>query len=231
MSVEEAMSVQMELASQVSCVSAVPETVRYVAGLDLSPPAADGTVRGAAVVLSYPELVVEEVRLAQGRPGFPYIPGLLSFRETPVLLEALKELALTPDIIICDGQGLAHPRRFGIACHIGLLTDRPTIGCAKSILRGKHPLLGRQTGSQAELTDKGEVVGMAVRTRADVSPVYVSIGHKVDLPTAARWVMACCKGKRLLETTVNAHNAAAGRLASRGPSVSPAPEAQQARLL
>ena len=211
-SVEEAKALQTRLAPMVSHTSAITGNVRHIAGVDISPPNDEGTVRAAVVVLSYPDLQPEEVRLAEGKPGLPYIPGFLSFREVPVLIDALESLDLTPDIIIADGQGLAHPRRFGIACHLGLITGVPAIGCAKSILRGRHGLLGSEAGSQAEMEDKGEVVGVALRTRTGVSPVYVSVGHKVDLSSAAEWVLVCCKGRRLPETTRLAHQAAAGRL-------------------
>jgi deoxyribonuclease V len=212
-SVEEAKSLQRLLAPTVSCISAIPDDVRYVAGVDISGSDAEGMVLAAVAVLSYPDLEVAEVSLARGKPSLPYIPGLLSFRETPVLIDALEGLELTPDIIITDGQGLAHPRRFGIACHIGLLADVPAIGCAKSILTGRHGPLGSEAGSHAELTDQGEVIGVALRSRTGVSPVYVSVGHKIDLASATKWVLACCKGRRLPETTRLAHQAAAGRLA------------------
>ena len=212
-SVEEAKSLQRLLAPTVSCISAIPDDVRYVAGVDISGSDAEGMVLAAVAVLSYPDLEVAEVSLARGKPSLPYIPGLLSFRETPVLIDALEGLELTPDIIITDGQGLAHPRRFGIACHIGLLADVPAIGCAKSILTGAHGPLGSEAGSHAELTDQGEVIGVALRSRTGVSPVYVSVGHKIDLASATKWVLACCKGRRLPETTRLAHQAAAGRLA------------------
>ena len=213
MSIEEAKALQRRLAPTVSWASAIPDTVRHVGGVDISPPNAEGIVRGAAVVLRYPDLDLEEVSIAEGKPGLPYIPGLLSFRETPVLIGALEALTLEPDIIIVDGHGLAHPRRFGIACHLGLLTDIPTIGCAKSILTGKHGPLASEAGSRAELLDRGQLVGMALRTRTNVSPVYVSVGHKVDLTSAMEWVRACCTGKRVPETTRLAHRAAAGSLA------------------
>ena len=214
LSVQEAIALQRRLAPTVSRSSAIPDTVRYLAGVDLSPPDAGGTVRAAVIVLGYPDLELEEISLAEGEPGLPYIPGLLSFRETPVLLNSLERLVLTPDIIFVDGQGLAHPRHFGIACHIGLFTDTPTIGCAKSILKGRHGTLGGEAGSQAELVAGGGVIGMAVRTRTKVRPVYISVGHKVDLTSAVEWVLACCRGRRLPETTRLAHQAAAGRLAS-----------------
>ena len=196
----------------VSRDSALPSNVRRIAGTDISPPDADGMVRAAVVVLDYPNLEVEEVSLAEGRPGMPYIPGLLSFRETPVLLKALESLERSPDLIIVDGQGLAHPRSFGVACHVGLIADTPTIGCAKSRLTGKHGPLPGEAGSRADLVNKGQVVGMAVRARTDVSPVFVSVGHKVDLHSAVEWVLACCRGRRIPETTRLAHRAAAGRL-------------------
>ena len=210
-SIEEAKALQRRLAPMVLSASAIPDHVRYLAGVDLSAPNGEGIARAAVVVLGYPELRLEEVSLAEGKPGMPYVPGLLSFRETPVLIDALEALELTPDIIIVDGQGLAHPRFFGIACHIGLLTDTPTIGCAKSKLTGRHGPLGKEAGSRAELVSNGTVVGTALRSRTDVAPLYVSVGQKVDLTSAVEWVLACCNGRRLPETTRLAHQAAAGR--------------------
>ena len=212
LSVQDARALQLQLAPRVSTASGIGSQVSHLAGTDISPPDSEGTVRAAVVVLSYPGLEVEEVSLAEGKPGFPYIPGLLSFREIPVLVDALEGLRLAPDIIIADGQGLAHPRRFGLACHIGLLTDTPTIGCAKSRLIGSHAPVGREAGSRAELMDRGEVVGVALRTRADVRPVYVSVGHKVDLASTSHWVLAASTWRRLPETTRLAHRAAAGLL-------------------
>ncbi len=184
--------------------------VRYVAGLDVSPPDSEGVVSGAVVVLSYPDLEVAEVSIAKQMPKFPYVPGLLSFRETPVLLEALQSLSITPDLLILDAQGYAHPRRFGLACHLGLMMDMPTIGCAKSLLVGDYDYLGEERGATAELTHKGEVIGLALRSRAGVMPLYVSVGHKVDLPAAARWVLSCCTGYRQPQTTRMAHAIAGG---------------------
>ena len=207
-SLQEAKELQVRLAPLVSCSDAVPLEVRYLAGVDISPPDTRGLVR-AAVVVSYPELEPVEVSLAE--PLLPYIPGLLSFRETPVLVKALDGLRTSPDVIIVGGQGYAHPRRFGLACHIGLITDTPTIGCAKSILVGEHGELGEERGSETPLEHQGETIGTALRTRDRVRPVYVSVGHKVDLSVAARWVLACCRGRRLPETTRLAHLAAAGR--------------------
>ena len=218
----EARKLQIELATKVSAINAIPEKVEYLAGLDISPPDADGVVTGAAVVLEFPSLMIAETRVAHGKPGLPYIPGLLSFRETPVLTDALEQLELRPDIIYTDGQGIAHPRRFGLACHIGLLTSTPTIGCAKSILLGKHGDLQPQVGAEASMVHHGEEVGAAVRTRTGVKPMYISIGHIVDLPTCVRWVLACCNGRRMPEATRIAHNAAAGKV----PLGRPSPKSQ-----
>jgi deoxyribonuclease V len=136
---------------------------------------------------------------------FPYVPGLLSFRELPVLAAAWTQLAQKPDLIIFDGQGIAHPRRLGLACHGGLLFGVPSIGCAKSLLVGTHGPLGEERGATAELRHRGEVVGMAVRTRRGVSPVYVSPGHLMDLPTAVEWVLRVSPRYREPETTRHAH--------------------------
>ncbi len=216
--IPEAMELQRRLARQVLCHRDDGELdePRLVAGVDLSAEDSDGFATGAAVLLCYPGLEIEEVATARAKVSFPYVPGLLSFRESPVVLSALEKLTQTPDLILVDGQGLAHPRRFGIACHIGLAAGVPTIGCAKSILCGKHGLLSVGAGATAPLVDNGEVVGAAVRTKAGISPVYISIGHKVDLATAVRWCLAVCKGYRLPEPTRLAHLAAAGSLKGLG---------------
>ena len=216
-SLEEARDIQARLSLQVSLANTIPEQPRYVVGTDISPPDSSGIAWGAAVVMSLPDLQIVEVKRAQGKPGFPYIPGLLSFREAPLVLGALERLVTTPDFILADGQGLAHPRRFGLACHLGLFADTPTIGCAKSILRGRHGHLSGERGAWAALEDKGDVVGAALRTRGNTSPIYVSVGHRVDLPSALRWVLACGAGYRMPEPTRLAHQAAAGRLPEREP--------------
>jgi deoxyribonuclease V len=191
--------IQRRLAAQVSRRNEVTGP-RLIAGVDISLGAGGGT--GAVVVLSYPELEVVETEVAQGRLSFAYIPGLLSFRESPLILAACERLTLTPDLILVDGQGVAHPRRMGLASHLGLLLDRPTIGCAKSIL----------CGSWAELKDGDETVGAALRSRAGASPIYISIGHKIDLETAIYWAKECCRGYRLPEPSRVAHLAAGGKL-------------------
>lgn len=187
---------------------------QFIAGVDISSANSQGMARGAIVVLNYPELDVVEVETAADKVPFPYIPGLLSFRECPLILDACEKLCNTPDLILVDGQGVAHPRRFGLASHLGLFLDTPSIGCAKSILCGKHEWVGEKTGSHAELVDNGEVIGAALRTRVGVKPIYVSIGHKIDLASALHWVMKCCRGYRLPEPTRLAHLAAGGNLFS-----------------
>jgi deoxyribonuclease V len=210
MSIAQAKQIQQELASQVSPKS---ETIKlhFIAGVDISAPDSRGIARAAAVILNYPELEVIEVKTAEDKLNFPYIPGLLSFRETPLVLAACQKLSTDPDLLLVDGQGIAHPRRFGIASHLGLLLDIPTIGCAKSRLCGTHALVTAEAGAYAELTDNGEIIGVALRTKADVSPVYISIGHKIDLPTAIHWVLECCRGQRLPEPSRLAHLAASGK--------------------
>ena len=206
----EARAIQQNLASSVSHKSDMVGPVNYVAGLDVSPPNEWGIVRGAAVVLEYPSLNVAEVGIGEGVPGFPYVPGLLSFREAPVLQQALERLSATPDLLVLDGQGYAHPRRFGLACHIGVLADVPTLGCAKSILVGSHGPLAPDRGAWAELVHRDEVIGMAVRTRTGVKPLYVSVGHRIDLKKAVDWVLALCTRYRLPQTTRLAHAVAGG---------------------
>jgi deoxyribonuclease V len=167
---------------------------------------------GAVVILSYPELRLVETKIVNEKLNFPYIPGLLSFRESPLVLAACEKLAITPDLILVDGQGIAHPRRMGLASHLGLFLNTPTIGCAKSRLCGTHKVPGVEPGSYAELTDNGEIIGAVLRTKLGASPVYVSIGHKVDLQTAIHWVLECCRGYRLPEPARLAHLAAGGNL-------------------
>ena len=211
-SVAEAREIQLSLAKRVSTEKGAVSP-RLIAGIDISAPDARGVATGAVVVLRYPELDVVELKKARRRIGFPYVPGLLSFREAPLILAACERLSKVPDLVLVDGQGVAHPRRFGLAAHVGLLLDLPTIGCAKSILCGVHQPLGEEAGSQAELFDNGELVGAALRTKSGVKPVYVSVGHKIDLTSALGWVMNCCRGYRLPEPTRLAHQAAGGMLA------------------
>jgi deoxyribonuclease V len=210
-SIAQAREIQLSLAKRVSAENRVVNP-RLIAGIDISAPDAQGVARGAVVVLRYPELDVIEVKEARSKIGFPYVPGLLSFREGPLILAACEELGNVPDLVLVDGQGIAHPRRFGLASHVGLLLDLPTVGCAKSILCGRHQSLGKEAGSQAELLDKGELIGAALRTKSGVKSIYVSVGHNIDLVSALEWVMKCCRGYRLPEPTRLAHLAAGGML-------------------
>jgi deoxyribonuclease V len=211
---EQAQELQRKLSRLVVRESQV-QAVRLVAGVDISTPDAQGFATGAVVILSYPELVVVESKSARMSLDLPYIPGLLSFRESPLLLAACEELSQTPDLILVDGQGIAHPRRLGLASHLGILWDIPTVGCAKSRLCGTHEPVAEEIGCYAELIDKGEVIGAVLRTKKGSAPLYISIGHKIDLHTALHWVLNCCRGYRLPEPTRLAHLAAAGKLVAK----------------
>jgi deoxyribonuclease V len=217
----QAVDIQLRLASQVSRANEVTSP-RFIAGVDISVDRIRGVARGAVVVLSYPELRLVETQVVSGKVDFPYVPGLLSFREAPLTLAAFERLETAPDLILFDGQGIAHPRRLGLAAHLGLFLDMPAIGCAKSRLCGHHNTPGPEPGSYAELVDRGEVIGCALRTKAGTNPVYVSIGHKTDLKSAIDWVIKCCRGYRLPEPTRLAHLAAGGKLEGREAQVTAA---------
>jgi deoxyribonuclease V len=205
-SLTEAAAIQHDLAARVSQVPDV-DHIRTVAGIDMS---TKDVARAAVVVLSYPELETLEIARAERPLVFPYVPGYLSFREAPAVLAAFDKLTRTPDLLMFDGQGIMHPRRLGIAAHLGVLLDLPSIGCAKSLLLGRPTgELGPDAGEWVEMTDKGSVIGAMVRTKKNVKPLYISVGHKIDLAGAVQWVLACTKGYRLPETTRRAHNAAA----------------------
>jgi deoxyribonuclease V len=152
------------------------------------------------------------MKVVERKVTLPYIPGLLSFREAPLIVAACEELSNVPDLILVDGQGIAHPRRLGLASHLGLFLDVPTVGCAKSRLCGKHKPVGEKVGSYTELVDNGDVIGAVLRTKVGVKPIYVSIGHKISLSSARKWVLNCCRGYRLPEPTRLAHLAAGGNL-------------------
>ncbi len=184
--------------------------LRMVAGIDLGFEQGGRVARAAVAVLAYPSLELRSRRLARLPVTFPYIPGLLSFREAPVVLEALEALEELPDLILYDGHGMAHPRRFGIACHIGLLTDIPTVGVAKRRLIGHHEAVEDRGGARQPLIDEGDIIGAVVRTQAHAAPVYVSVGHKVNLDTAVETVLRCTRHHRLPEPTRWAHRLASG---------------------
>ena len=207
----QAKAIQTGLAAEVSRVGNVTAP-RLIAGVDISVNRWNGTGRGAVVVLNYPDLEIVEVKVVTDKITFPYVPGLLSFREAPLILAAFERIENVPDLVMVDGQGIAHPRRMGLAAHLGLCLGIPTIGCAKSRLCGEGEEPADEQGSRTALLDNGEVIGAVVRTRAGVKPVYVSIGHMIDLEAAIHWVEACCRGYRLPEPTRLAHQAAGGYL-------------------
>jgi deoxyribonuclease V len=209
--VKQAQEIQRKLASQVSRRGEV-RSPHLIAGTDISAPSPEGIARGAVVILRYPELTLMETKVVEQALNLPYIPGLLSFREAPLMLAVFQKLTSTPDLILVDGQGIAHPRRFGLASHLGLLLDTPTIGCAKSRLCGVNEPVAKEIGCLAEVRDGGEVIGVALCTKKNTNPLYISIGHKICLEDAVRWVRACCRGYRLPEPTRLAHLAAGGHL-------------------
>ncbi|MFW5940416.1 MAG: deoxyribonuclease V [Chloroflexota bacterium] len=206
----EAVEIQRRLADAVVRHDDLGE-VHFVAGVDVGFEQKNRVTRAAVAILRFPELTVYEQAVARLPTSFPYIPGLLSFREGPAILRALDRLQQRPDLLLFDGQGLAHPRRLGIASHIGVLVDIPSIGVAKSRLSGRpRTPLDEEKGAWEPLWDRGEVVGALVRTRSHVKPVYVSIGHRVSLDTAIQYVLDCTTCYKLPETTRRAHRLASG---------------------
>lgn len=207
----EAIALQREMASRVLQQPLDISQIETIAGADISFNKFSETIYAGIVVLKFPSLEIIEKSGVVSRTKFPYIPGLLSFREIPALLEAWGKLQSAPDILICDGQGMAHPRRFGVACHAGILVERPTIGCAKSVLVGKfeEPEIAR--GSWQKMIHREETVGAALRTKNKVAPVYVSPGHLIDLPTSIEILLRCGRplvgrcGYRIPEPTRQAH--------------------------
>src|SRR6266568_3225001 len=198
---EEAIALQRKLAAKVIRTDQLPGEVRLVAGVDMAINEETDMARAAVVLLFYPAMEVIERHVYEEPVRMPYIPGLLSFREIPCILGAFALLSQQPDLVMVDGQGIAHPRRLGIASHLGLWLELPTIGCGKSILTGHHRALGEEAGSWVPLVDNDETIGAVVRTRAHVKPMIISLGHRISLETSLRYVLACCKGYRLPEPT------------------------------
>ena len=198
--IEEAIAIQEQLRSEVITENQL-ETVRYVAGVDVGYDNMDAVSQAAVTVLSFPDLQLQQQAVVRCPTAFPYIPGFLSFREVPAVLDALEKISPMPDLILCDGQGIAHPRRFGLACHLGVLTGIATIGVAKNRFIGEHSEVGLDRGSWQPLQDGGQTVGAALRTQTGVKPIYVSIGHKVSLISAIEYVLRCALKYRLPETT------------------------------
>jgi deoxyribonuclease V len=196
----EAMRLQESLREGVELQDRFGE-IRHVAGADVAFDPQTEVAFAGVIVYRFPGLEEVERRMARRRLRFPYVPGLLSFRECPVLLAAFARLRIEPDLILIDGHGRAHPRRFGIACHIGILFDKPTIGCAKSRLVGEHHAPGRKAGSATPLMLEGERLGVVLRTRDDVRPIYVTTGHRVSLDSAVQLVKQCMDGFRIPKPT------------------------------
>lgn len=229
---QEAIALQQVLRQEVITADQLG-TVQFVAGVDVGFEAEGTVTRAAVAVLKLEDLQLQDRAIARRPTSFPYIPGLLSFREVPAVLDALEKLTVIPDLLLCDGQGIAHPRRLGIASHLGLLTDMPTIGVAKSLLVGRHAEISDERGSCQPLLHKGETIGAALRTRPGTKPVYISPGHRVSLETAIAYVMRCTTKYRLPETTRFAHKLASGPAIDQPESVkqSKPPAAQQMSLL
>jgi deoxyribonuclease V len=195
----EAEAIQDRLRPLVDSRSPGPRTVRTVAGLDVA--YTDDRLAAAVVVLDAESLDVIEEAIVLARPVFPYVPGLFAFRELPALVDALRKLDITPDLLVCDGHGLAHPRRFGLACHLGVLTGLPSIGVGKTRLVGSYEEPGGARGSWSAIRDGDEIVGRALRTQTGVRPVFVSVGHRADLDTACAVTLRLTPHYRLPETT------------------------------
>jgi deoxyribonuclease V len=217
--VREAEAVQDRLRSRVDLTSPGPLSVRTVAGLDVA--YAEDRLAAAVVVLDLDDLTVVEETIVLDRPMFPYVPGLFAFRELPALIEGLRRLTVTPDLLICDGHGLAHPKRFGLACHLGVLTGLPAIGVGKTRLVGTYDEPGADRGSWSAVTDGEEVVGRALRTQTGVRPVFVSVGHRADLETACAVTLRLTPRYRLPESTRRADRLSRGALAERRPLTGP----------
>ena len=205
--VNEARAMQEALRTKVICKDRFTK-VNFVAGADVGFEKGGTVTRAAVVVLRFPQLDLVEKAVVRQPTRFPYVPGYLSFREVPAVVAAFGRLKQRPDLMICDGQGIAHPRRFGLACHLGVLLDVPTIGVAKSRLIGGYEEPGTEKGSYSELHDKGELIGYVLRTRSNVKPVFVSCGHRVGPESAVRLTLACTTRYRLPETTRQAHRLA-----------------------
>jgi deoxyribonuclease V len=209
--IDQAIKIQHDLANKVIQRGKI-SSPRLIAGLDVSVRNTNEAT-AVAVVLNYPELEIIEKAIEKGTVEFPYIPGLLSFREVPITLKACNKLKTNPDLVMVDGQGIAHPRMIGLASHLGLFLNIPTIGCAKSPLYGNYEEPPNTPGSYTDITDnEGMLIGGVLRTKLGVRPLYISVGHMIELSSAIQWVLQCCQGYRLPEPTRRAHLASKGNL-------------------
>ena len=201
---KEAVNIQKSLADKI-LIRPAPAHLNYIAGADISYNRRSNYLFAAVVVLDYPTLEIVEIQIASGASTFPYVPGLLSFREIPLLIKCFEKISIVPDVVMCDSQGYAHPRRFGLACHLGLLLDLPTIGCAKSRLIGDGKLPDFQKGKYTDLIDKNETIGAIVRSKDNTNPLYISPGHLININKSVEIVLQCCVRYRIPEPTRRAH--------------------------
>lgn len=206
---ESAIALQETLRRQVILHDEITQ-INYVAGVDVGFESQDSISCAAVAVLKYPELTLHEHQLVRMPTTFPYMPGLLAFREVPVVLEALSQLKTKPDLLLCDGNGYIHSRRFGFACHLGVISNIPSIGVAKTPYIGEHGTVGNNRGDWQPIYDNHEIIGAALRTQTNVKPVYVSVGHRISLESAITYVLECTPKYRLPETTRWADHIASG---------------------
>jgi len=197
----DAIQLQHRLRSRIRASRKAVGDVRFIAGADISWDPLTKMGFAGVIVFRWPGLEEVERASAQGPAGFPYVPGLLSFREGPLLLQAFEKLRTTPDLIFFDGHGYAHPRRMGIATHMGLLLRKPSIGCAKSRLVGEFREPAEGQGARSRLTHEGEAIGAVLRSKNDTSPLFISIGNRITLAEAIKWTLACCDGQRVPKPT------------------------------
>lgn len=205
-SYKDAVAIQNRLRDKIAADRALDTgTLRTVAGADISYAKRSNLFFAAVIVLDYESMDVVEEKTFVGEASFPYIPGLLSFREGPHLIRCFRKIKTTPDVVIFDGQGIAHPRGIGIASHMGLVIDVPSIGCGKTRLCGEHEPVGGRRGDFAPLIFKEEQCGVVLRTKSDVKPLFISPGHRIDYSSAVAVTLACCRGYRLPEPVRQAH--------------------------
>ena len=206
LSPEQAFALQNQWRERVIQTDDFP-TINTIAGVDVAYSKDETHLVGAVVVLDAQSLAIQTISYAEERVSFPYVPGLFSFRELPSLLAAFAKLEALPDLVVCDGQGIAHPRRLGLACHLGLMLDIPTLGCAKKRFIGEFSEPAAQRGASSDLIEDGEIVGKVLRTQAQIKPVFVSVGHRISLASACDWVLKLTPHYRLPETTRTADHA------------------------
>lgn len=208
LSEREAEDLQRALAEKVTLIDTLTNEIHHVAGVDVAYDKHKDRLIAVVAVISAETLDIEDMSVVEDEEQFPYIPGLFSFREIPPVVKAMAGLTVKPDLLVCDGHGLAHPRRFGVACHLGVLFDIPAIGCGKTRLTGTFDPVGENRGDYSNLIDQGEVIGCALRTQDTIKPVYVSVGHRISLETARKWILRLAPTYRLPETTRQADHEA-----------------------